>query len=758
MLELEWPPFDAGLNPDFFFMSSTHEQALSYLRYGLHMGEGVMAIAGMQGTGKSMLFNYIEPDLEAQKAQIALVDGNDVANENIFRLIATAFNVFCPQTAAEADTAKLRDTIKDFFIGKASSGTRLILVIDHAEALSITLLKGLNAITRNVQRDGKSLLQVILLGRPKLVEHLRAPALVANNKEGMSPCLLEPLTPIEMRDYIEHRLSKTNWSGEPVFTEQGLELIYHCTRGIPERVNVFCHCLLQYAEDNNKKVIYGALVKSVLNVLREQAEETWGQVKLSGVRPVKLAPIPNRRGNRAEGEGGDASSENLSAWVNKERKPAPAKAAPQAKGSLEAASQAALKIAKEATHEREEKRLKELRERAKQARAEQAKPAVPILITPLESFEREEKSDLPALFDDLPHMRAPGKSLLVGVGVVVIGLLSIATFFVGKEYQQPLSEWVASLTAEDEPAPAEVVLAEAVLGKTERPAVAAESEPDQPAPVVTPKAPEPPAKKEVVAKASAPASAVKSEPKPGPKAEPVKQIVAKSAPVAKPVEKPKAAVVKPVDKPKAAVVKPEVKKEVAVAPKQVAKVEPKPVVKQEAVKPAPKPALKSTPTPAPVVKAAPKPAVKPVPKPQAKPKTEVAKAAKPKPAAPVLSKDEQSGIQKIVDTFAKAYNDGKIGNIIMSLTNDVQVDNSKGKYQVSQAYMNLLQTTESRNLSYQSIQWDKKGETYVGRGLFENVVQRTGSSPRKSQGRVAIELVKTSSGFRISKIDHIEKR
>ena len=115
-------------------------------------------------------------------------------------------------------------------------------------------------------------------------------------------------------------------------------------------------------------------------------------------------------------------------------------------------------------------------------------------------------------------------------------------------------------------------------------------------------------------------------------------------------------------------------------------------------------------------------------------------------------------MQHALDTFTQAYNKGSIGSILKSLSSNVEIDNSKGKYLVSQAYINLFQTTDSRNTTYSAIKWKVKDGTAYGRGRYKTQLRYIGSSESSKQGRVSIELSPIDGGFQIKKIDHTEKR
>ena len=52
-------PFQLTPDPDFYFESSSHKKAMSYLGYGLNQGEGFIVITGEIGAGKSTLVAHL---------------------------------------------------------------------------------------------------------------------------------------------------------------------------------------------------------------------------------------------------------------------------------------------------------------------------------------------------------------------------------------------------------------------------------------------------------------------------------------------------------------------------------------------------------------------------------------------------------------------------------------------------------------------------------------------------------------------------
>jgi hypothetical protein len=81
---------------------------------------------------------------------------------------------------------------------------------------------------------------------------------------------LGPLSENETRAYIEHRLRRADWKGDPHFTEAAFPVIYQHTEGVPRRINTLCSRLLLYGFLEQLHTLTASAVDKVANDLREE--------------------------------------------------------------------------------------------------------------------------------------------------------------------------------------------------------------------------------------------------------------------------------------------------------------------------------------------------------------------------------------------------------------------------------------------------------------------------------------------------------
>jgi len=108
------------------------------------------------------------------------------------------------------------------------------------------------------------LMHIILAGQPELADKLASPGLAQLRQRVSIVHGLEPLSPGEIKNYIEHRLRIAGYEGAPLFTPEVYEDIARFTEGIPRNINNFCFNALSLTCALQKKVVDSAAVKEVI--------------------------------------------------------------------------------------------------------------------------------------------------------------------------------------------------------------------------------------------------------------------------------------------------------------------------------------------------------------------------------------------------------------------------------------------------------------------------------------------------------------
>jgi len=252
-------PFQLSPDPRFFYGSTNHKRAMSYLRYGLTQGEGFIVITGEIGTGKTMLVKTLIEDLAQDNVIVAQLVTTQLQEDDTLRMVAASFGL--PYDGL--DKATILNNLESFMMSRVRDGKRLLLLVDEAQNLPPRSLEELRLLS-NFQLGKKVLLQSFLLGQPEFRNTIQAKGLEQLRQRVKAAYHLTPLNAEQTRNYIEYRLHAAGWQDDPKFTDAAFISIYKHTGGVPRRINTFCDRLLlfgmleevhEFDADNIKTVI-----------------------------------------------------------------------------------------------------------------------------------------------------------------------------------------------------------------------------------------------------------------------------------------------------------------------------------------------------------------------------------------------------------------------------------------------------------------------------------------------------------------------
>jgi len=234
-------PFQLSPDPRFFYGSTNHKRAMSYLRYGLTQGEGFIVITGEIGTGKTMLVKTLIEELAEDNVVVAQLVTTQLQEDDTLRMVAASFGL--PYDGL--DKATILNNLESFMMSRVRDGKRLLLLVDEAQNLPPRSLEELRLLS-NFQLGKKVLLQSFLLGQPEFRNTIQTKGLEQLRQRVKAAYHLTPLNAEQTRNYIEYRLRAAGWLDDPKFTDAAFASIYKHTGGVPRRINTFCDRLLLF--------------------------------------------------------------------------------------------------------------------------------------------------------------------------------------------------------------------------------------------------------------------------------------------------------------------------------------------------------------------------------------------------------------------------------------------------------------------------------------------------------------------------------
>jgi general secretion pathway protein A len=230
---LKTSAFNITSNPDFFFESRSHQEALSSLLFGVQERRGIILITGEVGTGKTTLCKALFNKLPSE-VKISLVLNPYFSEVQLLKAIAEDFGL----TVKGAGRLNIVNAINSFLIGLNLNNGNAVLVIDEAQNLTSRQLEQIRLLS-NLETKEEKLLQIVLVGQPELREKISQYNLRQIYQRIVVKYHLTPLLENEVKDYVDFRLQRAGQNSVVILPE-GYKMIYEFSKGIPRLVNILC--------------------------------------------------------------------------------------------------------------------------------------------------------------------------------------------------------------------------------------------------------------------------------------------------------------------------------------------------------------------------------------------------------------------------------------------------------------------------------------------------------------------------------------
>lgn len=262
---LNGQPFRLGPDYRFSFEHQSYKDAKSYLKYAISEGEGVVAITGAPGTGKTTLISSLISELDIHQVQIGVITNVQLDSSNLLDMVIDSLSL----NIDRSDNVSAMQGFKLYLRHQYEKGRRVILIVDEAQGLTPGLLEELRLFS-NFQHNENLLLQIFLVGQEPLMDIVRSPGMEQLHQRLIAATHLEPLTFEETVDYVFHRLSCVGWKNDPSFTDESLSLIHKFSAGVPRRINLICHRLFLHAGLKDKHELAGGYALNVIVELHQE--------------------------------------------------------------------------------------------------------------------------------------------------------------------------------------------------------------------------------------------------------------------------------------------------------------------------------------------------------------------------------------------------------------------------------------------------------------------------------------------------------
>jgi general secretion pathway protein A len=236
--QLKENPFNVTADPNFFFSSKCHSEAMSNLAYGIEQRKGIVVITGEIGTGKTTLCRKLLRQSNPG-TKFALILNPNFSELELLQVILHDLGV----RTRKKDKVGLMQALNNFLLKESTRGHNIVLIIDEAQNLTISQLEQIRLLS-NLETEKEKLLQIVLVGQPELYDHLQLPEIRQLRQRIAVYFHMRPLEKADIKSYIYHRLTKVMRDPDAlhniVFTENAVDLIYKYSQGSPRTINILC--------------------------------------------------------------------------------------------------------------------------------------------------------------------------------------------------------------------------------------------------------------------------------------------------------------------------------------------------------------------------------------------------------------------------------------------------------------------------------------------------------------------------------------
>jgi len=259
-------PFSLTPDPEFFFISEDHYEALEHLIYGISEGEGFMLLVGGIGTGKTTLSRVLVDKL-SDSIIYSLILNPFQDFKNLLKNILWDFGVI-PESN---DIMDMRNQLIEFLLNEvAPKGKTALIIIDESQNLSNEVLEQLRVIS-NIETDKEKLVQILLLGQEELIVKLESNELRQLKQRITIRYFLSPLRKKEIKKYIKHRIEIAEPKKKIKFDWLAIREIYKFSNGIPRKVNMIAsRCLLGAFVKDTTRIDYFIVKKAIKSLYGEK--------------------------------------------------------------------------------------------------------------------------------------------------------------------------------------------------------------------------------------------------------------------------------------------------------------------------------------------------------------------------------------------------------------------------------------------------------------------------------------------------------
>lgn len=252
-------PFQLTPDAEFLYLSPQHAKAKAHMNYAVLNRDSCVVVTGDIGCGKTTLINQFLRDI-GDDVCIARIFQTQISTRQFLQSLLAQFGI----EAYRKNKAELLNLVSTYLLEQDQRGVQVVLIVDEAQNLSLRVLEEIRLLT-DIETEQAKTINVLLCGQPELNDQLNDPAMAQLLQRIHFRVHVEPLSMIEMSEYIDHRLRVAGYAGqEPLFPAAVMGTFYRYTGGVPRLINTLCDTVLTAAYVDEKRIVTDALVDAAV--------------------------------------------------------------------------------------------------------------------------------------------------------------------------------------------------------------------------------------------------------------------------------------------------------------------------------------------------------------------------------------------------------------------------------------------------------------------------------------------------------------
>ena len=250
-------PFENVPDPDFFYLSKTHEEGLTRLIYAAKMRKGAAMLSGDIGCGKTTLAKVYVQKLSMEQFDIGLIINPKLEPVEFLQEVLYQFGITdVPDTKVQC----LR-VLNEKMIENMKANLETLLIVDEAQELSGSAFEEIRLLL-NFQMNDRFLINVILVGQPELNGKIKG--IEQLDQRIAIKYHLRPFDRDDTEQYISFRQERAGGE-ENVFNPEAMQRIYEITEGVPRKINNLCDLSLLIGFTKKGQLIDPQIIEEIMS-------------------------------------------------------------------------------------------------------------------------------------------------------------------------------------------------------------------------------------------------------------------------------------------------------------------------------------------------------------------------------------------------------------------------------------------------------------------------------------------------------------